>query len=121
MAALFANARAYEAQMGRWSALLVPLFAHFAQMTDGGRVLDVGCGTGALVRMVAAMTRHSEIVGLDPAQPFLAYARAQCAYPQITFDRGSTLDLNVVDLRHSLMRASYVKGCIHEQLNQDKR
>ena len=32
---------------------------HFAQMTDGGRMLDVGCGTGALVRTVAAMTRQS--------------------------------------------------------------
>jgi hypothetical protein len=28
---------------------------------------------------------------------------------------------NAVDLRHSLMRASDVKGCIHEQLNQDMR
>jgi hypothetical protein len=28
---------------------------------------------------------------------------------------------NAVDLRHSPMRASYVKGCIHEQLNEDKR
>ena len=41
---------------------------------------------------------------------------------------GSGIDLkdpgrgaNAVDLRRSLMRASYVKGCIHEQLNQDKR
>jgi SRSO17 transposase len=29
--------------------------------------------------------------------------------------------VNAVDLRHSLMRASYVKGCIHEHLNQDQR
>ena len=30
-------------------------------------------------------------------------------------------EANAVDLRHSLMRASDVKGCIHEQLNQDMR
>ena len=30
MADMFANARAYEARMGRWSARLAPLFAHFA-------------------------------------------------------------------------------------------
>jgi len=33
----------------------------------------------------------------------------------------SPTGVNAVDLRHSLMRASDVKGCIHEQLNQDMR
>ena len=93
MADMFANARAYEARMGRWSARLAPLFVHFAQITDGGRVLDVGCGTGSLVRTVVAMTHQSAIVGIDPAQPFLEYARTQVADPQITFDRGNALDL----------------------------
>ena len=93
MADLFANAHAYEAGMGRWSARLAPRFVHFATITDGGRVLDVGCGTGALVRTVAAMTRYSVIVGLDPVQPFLAYARAQLADPRITFTRGNALAL----------------------------
>ena len=77
MADMFANTHAYEARMGRWSARLAPLFVHFAQITDGGHVLDVGCGTGVLVRTVSAMTRQSEIVGIDPAQPFIEYARTQ--------------------------------------------
>jgi ubiquinone/menaquinone biosynthesis C-methylase UbiE len=93
MADMFANARAYEATMGRWSARLAPLFVNFATITDGGRVLDVGCGTGALVSTVAAMTRQSAIVGIDPAQPFLEYARTQLADLRITFDCGNALDL----------------------------
>jgi len=93
MADMFANAHAYEVRMGRWSVRLAPLFVHFAQITDGGHVLDVGCGTGALVRTVSAMTRQSEIVGIDPAQPSLEYARTQLADPRITFDRGTALDL----------------------------
>lgn len=93
MADMFANARAYEARMGRWSARLAPLFVNFAQIADGGRGLDAGCGTGALVKTVTAMTRHSAIVGIDPAEPFLAYARTQVADPRITFDRGNALDL----------------------------
>jgi SAM-dependent methyltransferase len=93
MADMFANTRAYEARMGRWSARLAPLFVHFAQITDGGHVLDVGCGTGVLVRTVSAMTRQSEIVGIDPAQPFIEYARTQLADPRLIFDRGTALDL----------------------------
>jgi len=93
MAEMFADAIAYEEMMGRWSARLAPLFATFAKITDGGRVLDVGCGTGSLVGTVAGMTRRSEIVGIDPVQPFIEYARTQLADSRITFDRGSALDL----------------------------
>ncbi len=49
MAEMFSNAAAYERLMGRWSARLAPLFVNFAKIQDGGRVLDVGCGTGSLV------------------------------------------------------------------------
>ncbi|GEM_PF-1563696 len=93
MADMFANALAYEDMMGRWSARLAPLFADFAQIKDGGRVLDVGCGTGSLVRTVAAMAPRSEIVGFDPAQPFIDYARAQFADSRISFDRANAMDL----------------------------
>jgi SAM-dependent methyltransferase len=93
MAEMFANAIGYEEMMGRWSVRLAPLFANFARIADGGRVLDVGCGTGSLVRTVAGMTRRSEIVGIDPVQPFVEYARARLADSRITFDRGNALDL----------------------------
>jgi ubiquinone/menaquinone biosynthesis C-methylase UbiE len=93
MADMFANAIAYEEMMGRWSARLAPLFANFAKITDGGRVLDVGCGTGALVRTVVGMTRQTEIVGIDPVQPFIEYARTRCTDARVTFDRGNALDL----------------------------
>ncbi len=93
MADLFANALAYEELMGRWSTRLALLFANFAKITDGSRVLDVGCGTGSLVRTVASMARQSEIVGIDPVQPFIEYARTHCADSRITFDRGNALDL----------------------------
>ena len=59
MADIFANAVAYEGMMGRWSARLAPLFADFAQVRDGYKLLDVGCGTGSLVQVVADRTRRS--------------------------------------------------------------
>jgi SAM-dependent methyltransferase len=93
MAEMFTNAIGYEEMMGRWSIRLAPLFANFAKIADGGRVLDVGCGTGSLVRTVAGMTHRSEIVGIDPVQPFIEYARTRLADSRITFDRGNALDL----------------------------
>jgi len=88
---MFSDALAYEGLMGRWSVRLAPLFARFSKVTDGGSVLDVGCGTGSLVRTVAGMTRRSKIVGIDPVAPFIEYARAQVADTRLSFEVGSAL------------------------------
>jgi SAM-dependent methyltransferase len=97
MAGMFMNAAAYEGMMGRWSIRLAPLFANFAQVVDGNRVLDVGCGTGSLVQAIADMTRRSEIVGIDPAQPFIDYARARFTEKRIAFDCGNAMALPYPD------------------------
>lgn len=83
--------------MGRWSARLAPLFADFARVRDGGRVLDVGCGTGSLVQAVADTAPRSQIVGIDLAQPFIDYCRSRFSNPRVSFDCGSALDLPYPD------------------------
>lgn len=93
MAEMFANALGYESMMGRWSARLAPMFVAFSRIADGGRVLDVGCGTGSLVRTLAAMDSRCRIVGIDPAAPFVAYARTQFTDPRIAFDCADAVDL----------------------------
>ena len=42
------GADAYDRFMGRYSMPLAPRFADFAGIGAGQRVLDVGCGPGAL-------------------------------------------------------------------------
>jgi SAM-dependent methyltransferase len=93
MAAMFANAIGYEQQMGRWSVRLAPLYVAFAQPKDAGRILDVGCGTGVLVKVIGSMTRTSEIVGVDPSQTFVDYARTQFNDPRLTFRVGDAMQL----------------------------
>lgn len=97
MAEMFAAANAYDNMMGRWSTLLAPLFVNFARVRDGGRVLDVGCGTGSLVQAVADVARSSEIVGIDPSRPFIEYCRQRFSDPRITFDCGDGMDLPYPD------------------------
>ena len=48
------GADAYDRFMGRYSAPLAPPFADFAGVAAGQRVLDVGCGPGALTAELVA-------------------------------------------------------------------
>ncbi|MBI3126179.1 MAG: methyltransferase domain-containing protein [Candidatus Tectomicrobia bacterium] len=97
MADMFSKSEAYESLMGRWSDRLAPVFMEFAGVRDGGRVLDVGCGTGALCRAVLDAAPLSEVVGVDPSEPFIAYARERCADPRAAFDVGDALNLPYPD------------------------
>jgi SAM-dependent methyltransferase len=42
---------------------------------SGGRVLEIGCGTGAVTRVLARWPGVTEAVGVDPSPVFLARAR----------------------------------------------
>src|SRR5262245_39665074 len=85
---LFADPLAYQDTMGRWSVRLAPLLVEFAKVANGGRLLDVGCGTGSLTRALAGMTRQATIVGIDPVAPFVEYARGQVKDARVSFDVG---------------------------------
>lgn len=93
MAEMFADAIGYERVMGRWSARLAPAFAEFARVPDSGRLLDVGCGTGALTQWIESTAPKIDIVGIDPAQSFIDYARSRFTSPRIRFQLGNVLDL----------------------------
>jgi SAM-dependent methyltransferase len=89
----FANAIGYEQLMGRWSARLAPLYAKFAELRDVGRILDVGCGTGALMKTIAEVTSEAEIIGVDPAQSFIDYARTRFSEPRIALQVADAMQL----------------------------
>jgi SAM-dependent methyltransferase len=71
--------------MGRWSARLAPLFTRFADIRDGQRILDVGCGTGSLSRTLLAAGKAVSVVGVDPAEDYVAFARQGAADSRATF------------------------------------
>jgi SAM-dependent methyltransferase len=55
---------------------------------DGERVLDVGCGYGAVARDIAAARPASAVVGIDMNPPRLAQARAAVNPPNLSFVAG---------------------------------
>lgn len=70
------------------------LFARHG-LPEGGRVLDVGCGTGEICARLAARFPSASIVGVDLEQAHLERARAR-ARPfgaRVSFERGDALAL----------------------------
>lgn len=64
---------AYDDFMGRYSTGLAPLFADFAGVDSGARVLDVGAGTGALAAELVA--RGAVVAAAEPSPEFVAVLR----------------------------------------------
>jgi SAM-dependent methyltransferase len=94
---MFSDAIAYEAMMGRWSRRLAALFLDFAEIGDADRVLDVGCGTGSLVKGILERTQRARVVGIDPVQAFVDFCRARFPDSRASFECGSAFKLPYPD------------------------
>lgn len=68
------SADAYDRFMGRYSKVLAPVFADFAGIAAGQRVLDVGCGPGALTSELVARVGASAVCAVDPSESFVETA-----------------------------------------------
>jgi SAM-dependent methyltransferase len=92
-------ADAYDRYMGRYSILLSPQLADVAGVRAGQRVLDVGCGPGALTAELVSRVGASAVAAVDPSESFVAAAaernpgtqvlRASAEhlpFPALTFD-----------------------------------
>jgi SAM-dependent methyltransferase len=72
-------ADAYDRFMGRYSTLLAPLMADFAPVAAPQRVLDVGCGPGALTAELAERLGPGSVSAVDPSEPFVSAVRERHA------------------------------------------
>jgi SAM-dependent methyltransferase len=88
-------ADAYDRFMGRYSAPLAPRFADFAAIAADQRVLDVGCGPGALTAELVTRLGAAAVSAVDPSEPFVAAAQAR--YPGVEVRRAAAEQLPFVD------------------------
>src|SRR5262245_8501390 len=64
-------ADAYDRFMGRYSIPLAPAFADFAGVGSGERVVDVGCGPGALTTELARRLGPTSVSAVAPSVQFV--------------------------------------------------
>ena len=68
-------AEAYDKFMGKYSIQLSPALADYAAVRSGQRVIDVGCGPGALTGELVKRLGASSVAAIDPSEPFVAAVR----------------------------------------------
>ena len=89
------GAAAYDSFMGRYSSPLAPKFCDFAEIGAEQRVLDVGCGPGALSAELVKRLEPSAVSAVDPSESFVAVARER--HPGVDVQQASAEQLPFPD------------------------
>jgi SAM-dependent methyltransferase len=80
------GADSYRRFMGRFSEALAVPFARAAAMRAGQRVLDVGCGPGALTAQLVQQLGADAVWAVDPSASFVTAIRDR--FPAVTVQHG---------------------------------
>jgi SAM-dependent methyltransferase len=88
-------ADAYDRFMGRYSVLLSSQLADLAGVRAGQRVIDVGCGPGALTAELVERVGAAAVSAVDPSEQFVAAARER--HPQVSVQQASAEQLPFPD------------------------
>ena len=88
-------AESYDRFMGRYSIHLAPQLADLAGIASGQRVLDVGCGPGALSEELARRLGPEAVSAVDPSGSLVAAAQERL--PEVDIRLASAEDLPFAD------------------------
>jgi SAM-dependent methyltransferase len=88
-------AEAYDRFMGGYAAQLAPALADFAGVAPGQKVVDVGCGPGALTTVLVDRLGAGSVAAVDPSESFVAAARSR--HPGVDVQRAAAESLPYED------------------------
>lgn len=99
-------AEAYDEFMGRYSAQLAVDVARLLELAPGQRVLDVGCGPGALTGVLVERLGAAQVAAVDPSPPFVAALRVR--QPEVDVRLAQAQDLPFDDASFDAVAAQLV-------------
>jgi len=77
---------------------MVTSYLRDLDLGDGARLLEIGCGTGAIARVLAAWPGVGEVLGVDPSPILLTRARELSeGIPNLSFEEGDGRRLALPD------------------------
>ena len=90
--------------------------ASYVTVPDGGKILDVGCGSGALATAVAKRNPNAEIIGIDRwGKEYASYNRQLCErnaraekVNNTRFQQGNAVKLDFADETFDAVTSNYV-------------
>ncbi len=104
----WASGAAYEPYVGRWSRLVAREFLVWLAIRPSACWLDIGCGTGALSQTILEVASPQLVVGVDPSQGYLAFAREQIQDPRADFLLGNAQALPVTSSAYDIVVSGLV-------------
>jgi len=113
---LFSDKRAkrYENRKLEYNFNTVPFEWHFlkalSSINDGLEVIDIGCGTGELIRKIAQQ-KQGQFLGVDLSQSMIKSAKDKSKdISNLSFDVMSSLDLKIKDKSFDV---AIMRGSLH--------
>src|SRR5262245_2873537 len=90
---VWASGDPYERYVGRWSRLVAREFVAWIKVPTKREWLDLGCGTGALTRIILQLSSPARVTGIDPSDGFLNSAQTQVTDPRVAFRKGDAQEI----------------------------
>ncbi len=81
--------------MGKWSQIAGRGFLDWLAAPAGLRWLDVGCGNGAFTELVVQRSAPAAVLGVDPSEAQIAFARARFEPAVAQFRQGDAMALPI--------------------------
>jgi SAM-dependent methyltransferase len=79
-------------------------------LTSGARVVDMGCETGEVTYMLAALNPRAEIIGIDSDQAAIEFARRTYRLPNLSFRIG---DISIPDMEDESLDGIVNSNILH--------
>lgn len=93
----FSDGAGYELLMGQWTRDVGAIFLEWLQPSEELAWLDVGCGIGAFSSLVLECCMPRSLLGIDPSEAQLDFARGRGLEPVATFRNGDAMRIDLAD------------------------